>query len=156
MKRSAFLGLVALSIAGCYADDPLPSPPPPPVKKTIQGDLAVEIRDTAHVELSLVGGAIEASITLSNGYGFASGALSGAGRVEPFGEAGSVLYTARFEAPAIFEGPCGGEDVSLALSLHRRGDNLRVGGALAVYCGKSVWHGVPRRVLRLSGEMPLP
>ena len=44
--------------------------------------------------------------------------------------------------------------VSLALSLHRRGKNNRVGGSLTAYCGKDKFYGVPVRILRLTGELP--
>ena len=53
-------------------------------------------------------------------------------------------------------GRCGGEPVSLALSLARRGDARRVAGGLTAYCGADRFAGVPVRVLRLSGELPLP
>jgi hypothetical protein len=66
-----------------------------------------------------------------------------------------VMYTARFDAPADPTGPCGSDPISLALAVRRRGKDAHVGGALTAYCGKDVWHGVPARVLRLAGDLPL-
>lgn len=150
MSRLARYALSALALAGCYADEPLP---PPPSKSVVEGDLAIEIRESAHVTLTVVGTEIDAHVALTRGFGVAPLSLSGKGRVEAFGEAGTTLYTARFDAPADYEGPCGGKEVSLALSLHRRRNDARVGGALVAYCGKGVWHGVPAKVLRVTGEM---
>jgi hypothetical protein len=115
----------------------------------------VDIREVASVTLRDEGGAVQASIKLTKGYGVlpAGAEFSGAGFVEAFPEAGVSLYTARFDAPADPSGPCGSEPVSLALSLHRRGDAPRTSGALAAYCGKGVWHGTPARMLRLAGDM---
>jgi hypothetical protein len=152
-RRALLLVPAALALAGCFVDD---TPPPAPPTTTIEGDLAIEIRDGAHVKLTIAGSDLTAEVALTRGFGFAPPSLSGTGRVEAFGEAGTTLYTARFDAPAIYDGPCGGKDVSLALSLHRRREDARVGGSLVAYCGKGVWHGVPAKVLRVSGELPLP
>jgi len=96
-------------------------------------------------------------MTLSQGFGVApaESALSGSGRIESITEAGATLYTARLSAPAQPAGPCGAQPVSLALSLHRQGANATVHGGLTAYCGAEQWHGVPPRVLRLAGELPL-
>jgi len=152
MKKLLLAAIAALALAGCYVDDP-PAPPPP--KRVMGGDLSVDIRETAHVVLTVAGSDLKASVKLSRGYGVApAGALEGAGSVEAFPEAEMTLYTARFDAPADPGGPCGAEPVSLALSLHRRGDDAHVGGSLAAYCGQGVWHGVPARMLRLAGDLP--
>jgi hypothetical protein len=142
-----------LTLSGCGPDDRGVPPPPAP----IQGDLAVEIRDTAHVVLTGPGLDIQAALTLSKGYGLApAGAeITGMGHVEAFPEADATLYTARIDAPPDPSGPCGAQPISLALSLHRRGKGAHVGGALTAYCGQGTWHGIPARVLRLSGDLPL-
>ncbi len=46
--------------------------------------------------------------------------------------------------------------MSLALSLHRQGANAMVLGGLTAFCGADTWHGVPAKVLRLAGPLPLP
>lgn len=145
--------LASLTSAGCYIDDPLPPVERPVV---VEGDLAVDIRSSAHVTLSLTGDELGATIAMDKGFGVAPAGLEGKGTVERFPEARTVLYAARFDAPADLEGPCGAEPVSLALALHRRGDNTRVGGSLTAYCGAATWYGVPAKVLRLSGDLPVP
>jgi hypothetical protein len=150
MKRLVVLVGVAAATAGCWADDPLPKAPE---VKTLKGQLAVDIRDTADVVLTITEGKIDASLTLSKGFGVAGGTLKGSGTVEAFPEAGTTLYTAKIDAPADPSGPCKDAPISLALSLHRRGSDAHVNGALTAYCGKSVWHGVPARLLRLGGDL---
>ncbi|MFT3770566.1 MAG: hypothetical protein QM820_34500 [Minicystis sp.] len=154
MKKLAFPALAALALVGCYADDPLP---PPPEKTVITGDLDVDIREKAHVELTTVGTDVTVSVSLTKGYGIAPAAseIKGTARVEAFPEADLTLYTARLDAPADPSGPCGMNPVSLALSLHRRGKDAHVGGSLTAYCGAGVSHGTPARLLRLAGDMPL-
>lgn len=123
------------------------------------GTLSLEIRHTADLQIAVApdGVGADVSLTLSEGFGVApaASALRSAGRVEPVPEAGATLYTARLSAPAQPDGPCGAEPVSLALSLHRQGDNAVVHGGLTAYCGADQWHGIPPRVLRLAGELPL-
>lgn len=155
MRRAlakAIAGLlgVACVAAGCGEEEA-----PPAANGPLRGELSVDIREVASVTLRDEGGAVQASIKLTKGYGVlpAGAELSGAGFVEAFPEAGVSLYTARFDAPADPSGPCGAEPVSLALSLHRRGDAPRTSGSLAAYCGKGVWHGTPARMLRLAGDM---
>lgn len=150
ISRALFPAILGLSLAACWTDDPVPRPPPP---VTLTGDLDVDIRDSAHVELVTTGTDLAASLTLTKSFGIAGGALAGAGHVEAFPEAGATLYTARIDAPADPTGPCGAQPISLALSLRRRGNDAHVGGALTAYCGKGVWHGTPARLLRLSGDL---
>jgi hypothetical protein len=119
------------------------------------GDLDMDIRYTAHVELVATGTDLTASVTLTNGLQVApdNQKLSGTGHVEAFPEATATLYTARFDAPANPAGPCGTQPVTLWLSLHRQGTNAHVGGALTAYCGASVVHGVPANLMRLAGNL---
>jgi len=156
MRRPTLLtAMAALTLAGCFTDDPLPAVARPQV---LRGELACDIRETAKVVVTLSGPDAEVAVTLTKGYGVApvGSTLVAEGHVEAFPEAGMELFTTRFDAPADAGGPCGAQPVSLALSLHRRGKDAHVGGSLTAYCGKGVWHGVPARLLRLSGDLPLP
>jgi hypothetical protein len=155
MSRLLCAALAAVTLAGCFSDDPLPAATKPLV---LHGALAIDIRETASLAITLTGGDAEVAVTLTKGYGVApiGEPLQGQGHVEAFPEASMGLLTARFDAPADASGPCGAAPVSLALSLHRRGKDAHVGGSLTAYCGKGVWHGVPARLLRLSGDLPLP
>ena len=154
--RTALL-LAALAslqaLAACDGDGEAKEvPPPPPLK----GELSLELRDTAAVTITRTSGdAISVSLTASAGYDLlpADETLVGEGYIEALTEASATLYTARFEAPAQAAGLCAGEQVSLALSLHRPGDSDTVVGGISAYCGAGVWYGVPARVLRLSGEL---
>lgn len=152
--------LAAMSIAllgACSPLEPTPIPASASPSLPMKGDLAVDIRETASLTLS-GSDALDAALTLTKGYGVAPAGteLRGKGHVEDFPEAGSTLYSARFDAPADGAGPCHDQPVSLALSVFRRGNDAHVGGSLTAYCGKDVWHGLPARVLRLSGDLPLP
>lgn len=128
-----------------------------PVDSVLRGTLTLEVRDSASIELVVPndGSATSVKITLDQGFGVAPAGveLSGTGRAASFPEAHSTLYTARLSAPAQPAGPCGAEPISLALSLHRQGESSLVVGGLSAYCGAEAWHGNPRRVLRLSGEL---
>jgi hypothetical protein len=146
MMRRALIAGLALA-CGC-TDDPIVTQNP------LRGELAVDIRDSAEVEIRGEGPLLEATVKLSKGYGLApeGAALTGKGREEVFPEASMTLYTARFDAPPAAGGPCGSAPVSLALSLHRR-QGSRAAGSLTAYCGAGVFHGEPARVLRLSGDL---
>ena len=98
------------------------------------------------------------TVTSAAGFGLMpeGQALTADGFVERIPETGDTLYTARLAGPANAEGPCGSEPVSLALSLHRPGNNATVLGGISAYCGDNTWYGVPARVLRLAGPLPLP
>jgi len=148
MMRRALIAGLAL-VCGC-TDDPVPSA----AKGPLQGQLAVDIRDQAEVEIRGEGTALEATVKLSKGYGLApeGAALTGKGREEAFPEAAMTLYTARFEAPKAAGGPCGSSPVSLALSLHMR-QGSRAAGSLTAYCSAGMFYGEPARVLRLSGDL---
>jgi hypothetical protein len=146
MIRRALIAGLALA-CGC-TDDAIPNSGP------LKGDLSVDIRDQAEVEIRGQGPALEATVKLSKGFGLApdGAALTGKGREEAFPEAAMTLYTARFDAPPSDGGPCGGSPVSLALSLHMR-KGSRASGSLTAYCGAGVFHGEPARVLRLAGDL---
>lgn len=149
--------LAALALAGCFQDEPLPPGVTPPDPVVMSGDLETDIRDTTHVSLSITGADLTASLSVTRTFGVVPGAaISGAGHLESFPEAEMVMYTARFDAPADPSGPCGAQPISLSLSLRRRGQDAHVGGVLAAYCGKDTWHGVPARMIRLTGDVPLP
>jgi len=153
-RAVAVAALAALSVlpvlSGCGNEEG-----PAPVSGPLQGELSVDIRESASVTLTENGPAIEVALKLSKGYGVATAGaeIKGSGRAEPLPEAGVTLYTARVDGAPEPSGPCGAEPISLALSLHRRGDAPRVSGALTAYCGKDVWHGKPARLLRLAGDL---
>jgi hypothetical protein len=145
------LGLALVASSGCAEGEPATS-------NLLAGTLSVDIRGTATISIERQPGGT-AKITLSVDETGAAGLfdaatpLSLAGRIEAFPENESELYTAKTSLAASPAGACGSEPVSLALSLHKRGKNARVGGALTAYCGKDRFHGVPARLLRLSGEL---
>jgi hypothetical protein len=150
IRRALLIALAALTY-GCSTEEaPIPATGP------LKGQLSVDIRELADVEVRGSGPAIDVTIKLSKGFGVApeGTSLTGAGRVEAFSEAGMTLYTARFDAPAVpgGAGRCGAEAVSLALSLHQR-EGARVSGSLAAYCGAGVFSGTPARILRLAGDL---
>lgn len=151
MTRRALFATLALA-SGC-TDDPIPDIAD---KGPLRGDLAVDIRDTAAVEISGEGPMLEVMVKFSNGYGLVpeGAAISGKGREEAFPEASMTLYTARFDAmPApAGGGPCGSSPVSLALSLSMR-QGSHAAGSLTAYCGAGVFYGEPARILRLSGDL---
>lgn len=128
-----------------------------PVDATLRGTLTLELRDSATIEIRLPpnDAPTTTTLTLAKGFGVAPAgvALTGAGTVERFPEASGTLYTAKLAADPQPAGPCGSEPISLALSLHRQGDNAVVHGGLSAYCGAERWQGRPRRVLRLTGAL---
>jgi hypothetical protein len=120
----------------------------------IELSLDVDIRDHADAVLTVTGDAIDTKLTLGRGFGVVPDdqlELHGKGTLERFPEADLALYTARFSVPAVSDGPCKDQPVSLALALHRRGAAARFAGSLTAYCGENVWAGTPaRNPLRLS------
>jgi hypothetical protein len=150
MRWGGFL-LAGLLLVSCGGENKQSKP----VTRLV-GELDMEIRDRATVSVVGDGDRRQFDLILDRGFGVTeSGApLHGLGRVERFTESDLTLYTAQFEHDATPSGPCGDQPVSLALSLVREGQNTRVAGALTIYCGGGVWHGVPVKVLRLSGPMP--
>lgn len=164
--RAALLMLAALATGATACGKSEPAPTPPLAKAT----LAVEIRQSVDVTLANASKNADGSGLLGEGgvdvdlvfartgdYAFfdASQAFHARGRVEPFAEADASMLTARFSLPARASSPCGAQPLSLSLALMRRGTNARVGGGLTVYCGAEVWSGVPKRLFRISGELPL-
>ncbi|MCK6588908.1 MAG: hypothetical protein HUU21_23690 [Polyangiaceae bacterium] len=148
MMRRALIAGLALA-CGC-TDDPIVDLG----KGPLRGELEVDIRDRADVEIRGEGAELEAMVKLSKGYGLLpEGAmLVGKGREEAFPEAKMTLYTARFDAPPAEGGPCKSLPVSLALSISMR-EGPRAAGSLTAYCGAGVFYGEPARVLRLSGNL---
>jgi hypothetical protein len=154
MKRVLLLG-VLFSLGGCPANTT-----PNPAPKAMIGTLSVELRQTVDVSFTPRIGQDGLDAVLAFGDGDfdvfdAHTTLRGSVTVESFPEAQLSLYVATFSAPARAGGPCGDQPMTLALSLERRQSNARVGGGLTVYCGASKASGVPARILRMSGDLPL-
>jgi hypothetical protein len=152
MKRLISIMGLTLCLA-CGEDEQKDAP-----VTTLGGTLDLELRDQSNLELGLRGELLSATLTLTKGFGVAPAGepIRGEGRIEAFPEAESKLAAAKFSLPAQAAGPCGAQPVSLALALHRGGDNAYVAGSLTPYCGAQIWHGTPARTpLRLSGLLPL-
>ena len=149
---SCRVACVLALVVGCQSNDTKTQGP-------IVGTLQIEVLDTVEVSIDRVGTeAMKVSVTSAAGFGLlpAGQTLEADGFVESVVETGDTLYTAKLAAPADPSGPCGDQPVSLAFSLHRQGDNPAVLGGISVYCGADTWFGVPARVLRLAGPLPLP
>lgn len=156
MSPRAALVLSALLLAGCSEEEKIT---PVPQLRAYTGTLAVDIRGAAAVAIAIepdgaVAVTVQPDMTGAQDLLDPSTKLSAPGTVEAFPEAQGELYTAKFSAPARAGSPCGDEAISLALSLFRRGKGDHVGGSLTAYCGMDRFHGVPARVLRLSGDLP--
>lgn len=127
----------------------------------VTGTLAVDIRQTVDVTLTPRASSadFDAALVFGDGdfqYFDAHGTLRGVVTAEPFPEAQMTMYVATFSAPPRASSPCADQPITLTLSLVRRGSNARVGGGLTAYCGANKTSGVPARVLRLNGDLPLP
>ena len=151
MKK--LLLVVALGVVACSdGEESMPQQKP----KVLSGTLDVDIRNSAEVQLSLRGDAVEATLKIDASWGVlpAGESISGKGRVEHFPAAGITLYTALFAVSAVTDGPCGSEPLTLALALERDGENPYVVGSLTPYCGKDTDSGLPaRNPLRLAGQL---
>lgn len=150
MRAWGAFALIAV-LAACGNDEQVPAPSGP----VLSGDLDLDIRDKATVTIEADGESSRVTLTASKGFGVLPQgvALTGAGSIERFPEADGTLYTARLSGPKTDGGPCGDQPVSIGFSLHRDESNARVSGGMAVYCGASVWHGTPVRMLRLAGSL---
>ena len=151
--------LLALALAPACSDSKTATPDmAAPLAPAFRGTLDLDIRDRASLALLPTGATtFDVELTLMSGGSavIASGEkLLAKGRIDPFPEARTTLYSARFSLPPIASGPCAGKPVSVALSLVRREDNDRVAGGLSAYCGEGTFSGTPIRVLRLSGPLP--
>jgi hypothetical protein len=126
----------------------------------LEGALTMELRDKLAIVIDIdpAANTLRAQLTPSAGYDVLPAAtlLQAHGIPRALPETGAILYTAKLELPAIPNGPCGSEPISAALSLHRQAGSATVMGGLSVYCGAATWHGVPVRVLRLAGDLPIP
>jgi hypothetical protein len=163
-RRDAIKWLVVASmvVAACGGDTNKTSPP---VSATLSGELSLELRDTAAVTVEPdPSDPTRATIIVTPSAHFGllgeEAALQARGRIDALPEANSTLYSAKFEIPAqTGDAPCGSEPISLALTLHRQGQNAMVVGGLTAYCGAGRWFAppgeAPIRVLRLAGELPL-
>jgi hypothetical protein len=119
--------------------------------------LELEAIEEMSVEITRVGDELTAKIEVSRGYGVAPAGepISGTARIDALPEAGATIYGARLSGPAVADGACGDEPVSLALALHHDEDASFVAGGLTAYCGADAWYGVPPiEPLRISGKMP--
>ena len=156
MSPRSALVIMALLLASCSEEETIVKAPQ---GHAYEGTLSLELRGSAAVSIVTAPDG-NVTVTLKPDMTGASGLLdpkallSAPGRVEPFPETASELYTAKFSIPASPDGPCGASPISLGLSLLRRGQNDRVGGALTAYCGQDRFYGVPAQVLRLSGDLP--
>ena len=125
-----------------------------------RGTLDVDIRDS--VDATLVPhGATDLDATLAfttSGFDLFDHAspLRLPVHIEAFPEAGLTLYVGTLSLPPFAGGRCADQPVSLALALSRKEQNDRVQGSLTAYCGESTYSGVPARVLRIVGSLPMP
>ncbi len=141
------------TLTGCDSDEVQAGP------AILEGTLTIEVLDSARVRIEPKGGPeVVVTVTSDASFGLlpANTPLTAVGHAETFTETGDTLYTAKLSVPAAPSGPCGGEPVSLAFSLHRQGKNPTVLGGISAYCGADTWYGVPVRVLRLAGPLPFP
>jgi hypothetical protein len=127
---------------------------------TLEGTLAIEVIDSATVRIEprAESDSTKVTVTSQAGYGVLPPGepLLGEGYAETISETEGTFYSARFSSEPIVPGPCGNQPISLALSLHRQGQNAAVFGGLTAYCGADTWYGLPARVLRLAGDLHLP
>ncbi len=145
------LTVVALVLAlGCSSEETSLGP--------IRGTLQIEVLDTAVVVIEArESNTMRVTVTSDTSFGLLPAeAITADGLAEVMPETGDTLYTAKISVPPNPTGPCQSQPVSLALSLHRQGKNAAVLGGISAYCGADTWYGVPTKVLRLAGPLPLP
>jgi len=117
--------------------------------------LDLELKQSVQVTFTMLGDELVVDLDPSRGYGLLSGPVAGSGRIDAWPEAEATLYSATFSHPAVPEGPCGEQPVSLALALHHDHDADVIAGGLTGYCGADTFFGVPPiEPLRISGRMP--
>jgi len=154
--RSALVVMTLLLLPSCSEEETITKAPQ---GRAYEGTLSLELRGSAAVSIAIAPDG-NVTVTLKPDMIGAAGLLdplamlSAPGKVEPFPETESELYTAKFSVPVRPGSPCGASPISLGLSLLRRGRNDHVGGSLTAYCGQDRFYGVPARVLRLSGDLP--
>jgi hypothetical protein len=120
----------------------------------LDATLDLELKETIHVTVSMVGDAVEVAIDPSRGYGIVSGELQGPGRIDAYPEVDATMYVATFDGAAVADGPCADEPVSLALALHHDHDADVIAGGLTGYCSNGTFFGVPAiEPLRISGRI---
>ena len=160
MKHLFFAGVCCASLLAACSHDDGSNGAQDTGTNVIAGTLAVDIRQTVDVSLTPRGdGALDGALSFGDGdfqYFDAHTAFRGVVSVSTFPEAQTSMYAAIFAAPARTSSPCADQPLTLALSLVRRGTNARVGGGLTIYCGDGKTSGVPARILRLTGDLPLP
>lgn len=119
--------------------------------------LELEITEDVRVVFTRGGDVLTAEVRPTRGYGLAAdgASLSGPARIDALPEAGVDLYAATIAGPAVADGPCGAQPVSLALALVHDHDADVIAGGLTGYCGADRWFGVPVvEPLRISGRVP--
>lgn len=119
-------------------------------------DFGLDYRDGGTLRLSATCDELEGTFSVIRGNPFlAAGRLySGSGRIYRFPETGDVLYTLKVSAsPPSDQGPCGGNELSLSLSLSGKRGSFYLVGGLTAYCGKGTYYGRPARVMRVSGAL---
>ncbi len=118
--------------------------------------LELEALEDVHVEFTRTGDELTATVTVTRGFGVVpvDEAIVGPARIDELPEIDATIYGARLGVPAIADGPCGDEPLSLALALHHDHDATFVAGGLTAYCGADRWYGVPPiEPLRISGHL---
>jgi hypothetical protein len=141
------------SSSGTRADESTTVAPEPVI--LLDATLDLELRESIRVTFTMTGDVLEAELDASRGYGLLDGAQVGPARIDAYPEAEATVYTATFDGPAVADGPCGEQPVSLALALHHDGDADVIAGGLTGYCGATTFFGVPAiEPLRISGRVP--
>ena len=141
---------IAIVVAGCHENG----------DSAWRGTLDVDIRDSVDVTMvSTSATDLDATLAFTtSGFDLFDHAspLRLPVHVEAFPEAGLTLYVGKLSLPAVSGGRCADQPVSLALALSRKQGNDRVQGSLTAYCGADTYAGVPARVLRIVGSLPIP
>jgi hypothetical protein len=161
MKRLFFASVCCSALLVACSKDDGGSNGQDAKSNVVAGTLAVDIRQTVDVALTPKGDGVNFDGTLTFGdgdfqYFDAQTVFHIAVAQSNFPEAQTSMYAATFSAPARASNPCADQPLSLALSLVRRGSNARVGGGVTIYCGEGETSGIPARVFRLTGDLPLP
>jgi hypothetical protein len=157
MSVRGFVSMLACALVACSkgGDEP-PAQPPSDTGTTFGGTFAIDIRGSIDVSMKQTGDVLDVELVGRDmdfaGFFAPEEKLHAKGTLERFPEADLTLYTGIVSLPARSASPCGAQPITMALSLSRRGTNLRLGGGLTAYCGDRAV-GVPRRVFRITGSL---